>query len=137
MKKLIKLFFGERDEAIRYILVGLVTSTVSLISFFTLTEYFEINYLISNLSAWGLTVLVSYFLDKFVVFKTPYTGLKALAKEFIRFIYSRLFSFTVDMLLMWVLVEFCGIYSGFVKLLNSAVVIVLNYVISKIMVFKS
>lgn len=137
MRELIRKAFGEnRKETIRYLLMGVVTSAVNLSVFFLMTEWLGINYLLSNITAWVMTVLVGFVGNKKYVFKTPYGSRRAVLSEFLKFGYGRVFSFFVDTALLWLLVSVCGFDSAIIKLVNSVVVVLLNYVISKRWVFK-
>lgn len=125
----------DKAETLRYILVGVLTSGVNLSVYFLCNKLLQVNYLASNLIAWVCTVLVAYAANKLFVFHSHTEGLRALAREFVLFVNSRLFSGAVDQLLMWILVGGCGFNSSIVKFVNSGVVVALNYVISRLLVF--
>lgn len=133
---MLRLDAKTRDETIRYLLVGVLTSGVNLTTFFVLEKGLGVNYLVSNSAAWVATVVVAYVADKLLVFRSGFTGLLSLLREFSLFVGSRLFSGAVDMLLMWGLVAGLGLGSDLVKLLNSAVVVALNYLLSKLFIFR-
>lgn len=122
-------------ETLRYIAVGLLSAFVNLATYFICNWGFEINYLVSNLAAWALTVLVSYIADKHFVFRSKVSGAAAVIKEFVLFVNSRVISLVVDQLLMWIFVGFLEYDSSIVKLVNSVVVVLINYVISRL-IFK-
>ena len=137
MGELFKKALGEnRAETLRYLFVGVVTSAVNLSVFFAMTELLCVNYLVSNIAAWVLTALVGFAGNKRYVFRTPFGNKKAVLGELLKFGYGRIFSFFVDTALLWLLVSVCRVYSGYVKLFNSVVVVLLNYIISKRWVFK-
>ena len=114
-------------ETGRYILAGFLTAFVNLATFFTLNKAFSINYLISNLTAWALTVTVGFIVDKKYVFKDKQNE----KGELLKFVGSRLLSLFVDQLLIWILVSFLHFDSGFAKLLDSAAVVMINYILSR------
>lgn len=119
-KKLIK-------ETGRYILAGTAAAAVNLATFFICSKVFSINYLISNGLAWLLTVIVSFTLDKKYVFKALHSG----RKEMLKFAASRLLSLFIDQFMIWILVAFAGFDSSVAKIVDSAVIVVINYIISK------
>ena len=124
-------------ETLRYVLAGTLSAAVNLSVFFLMKNLLNVNYLISNLTAWTFTVIVSYFCDKIFVFRTPFGRIKQILKEFFHFVFGRVFSCITDMILLWILVEFFKMNSGFAKILNSGVVVVINYFVCKLLVFKA
>ena len=80
-----------RKETFRYTIVGVLTSTVNLFTFFLLKWVFNVNYIASNTAAWIATVVVAYLVNKFWVFKTEPDSFKQVFKEFVMFVNSRIF----------------------------------------------
>ena len=115
------------SESVRYVLAGAVTSAVNLGTFFILSRGFSINYLISNGIAWLLTVITGFMLDKRFVFKTRHAG----KKELFQFFGSRVISLFADQLMIWALVSVVGLGSSIAKIVDSAAVVVINYILSK------
>ena len=132
-----KLFKINKKETILYAIAGALSASVNLGVFFTLKDIIGLNYLFSNVIAWMATVIVAYFGDKIFVFKTEFGKALEILKEFSKFFYGRLISFTVDMSLLWFLVDTLRFNSDLAKLLNSVVVITINYAICKLLVFKA
>jgi len=114
-------------ETGRYILAGTAAAAVNLATFFICSKALSINYLISNGLAWLLTVIVSFTLDKKYVFKTLHSG----KKELFKFAASRLLSLFIDQLMIWILVAFVGFDSSLAKIVDSALVVVINYIMSR------
>lgn len=114
-------------ETCRYIAAGFVTAFVNLSTFYLLSEAFSVNYLISNLIAWLLTVITGYTVDKKYVFKDRKRG----KNELLKFFGSRVLSLAIDQLMIWLLVDFAGISSSLAKIVDSAAVVVINYLLSR------
>lgn len=127
--------FERHRETVLYVLFGVLTSAVNLIVYFTATWVLRVNYLLSNLAAWTLTVLFAYVTNKLFVFQSRCESARALLAEFAAFVNGRIVSGLMDMLLMWILVGGFAFPDPIVKLLNSAVVVAMNFVISKLFVF--
>ena len=108
-------------------LAGVLTSFVNLSTYFILSKVFSVNYLISNGIAWLLTVITGYTVDKKFVFKNRHRG----KNELIKFFGSRVLSLLIDQLLIWILVAFAGLSSSVAKIVDSAAVVVINYILSK------
>ena len=114
-------------ETGRYIVAGTAAAATNLAAYFICSKALSINYLISNGIAWLLTVIVSFTLDKKFVFKTCSIG----KKEAFKFAASRLLSLFIDQFMIWILVAFVGFNSSLAKIVDSALVVVINYIISR------
>ena len=119
-KKLIK-------ETGRYIVAGTAAAAVNLATFFICSKALSINYLISNGLAWLMTVIVSFVLDKKYVFKTKHSS----DSQLLKFAGARLLSLFIDQLMIWLLVSFAGFDSSLAKIVDSALVVVINYFMSR------
>ena len=128
--------YKKYEEIINYLIFGILTTIVSIISYFIFSKIFNINYLISNIISWILSVLFAFITNKLYVFKSKDKDKNKVIKELINFFSSRLFTFLIDMLLMYMLVSIIKIDDMISKLVTQIIVIVLNYVLSKLYVFK-
>ena len=108
-------------EIIMYLVFGVLTTVVNIVVYFLSAELLHINYLISNALAWFLSVLFAYITNRKYVFES---NSQNILKEAVSFFSSRLATGILDMVLMWLFV--------FVNV----IVVVLNYVLSKLVVFK-
>jgi len=88
---------------------------------------------ISNLFSWILSVLFAYFTNRVFVFKSKEKNLK---KEATNFIGSRVLTLLLDMVVMFLLVTMLGFNDKLGKIISQIFVIVGNYIISKLFVFK-
>lgn len=137
MKALFEKYFGNTREALSYLCVGVVSSVVNLGSYFIFTESLGLNYLFANVVSWALTVLVGFVGNKLYVFRSPFLKGRAAFIEFSRFVSGRVFSMLVDMVLIWLMVSKFGVDSAVAKLVNSVIVVIINYFVSKKLVFKN
>ena len=135
MKKLINLY-KKYEEIINYLIVGGLTTVVSIVVYFIFTKIFHINYMISNVISWIISVLFAYVTNKKFVFKSKCDTKKEILNEVYQFFKYRVFSFVIDVLLMYVFVELMNIDDMIAKVIVQIIVIVLNYVFSKLFVFK-
>ena len=76
-----------------------------------------------------------YFANKIFVFKTPFGSIHKFITEIISFVFARWITFLVDYLGVILLVEVMNQSFFFSKCLLSVIVIALNYILSKKMVF--
>lgn len=135
MRKAMALYQKYR-EMILYLVFGGLTTLVNIFSYFILTDLGHINYLVSTAAAWVLSVLFAYFTNRVWVFRSTASGAAALIKEMGSFFACRLFSGAVDMAIMFFCVSILGLPDKLIKILANVVVIILNYLFSKLFIFK-
>ena len=135
MKKIIELY-KKYSEIINYLIVGFLTTLVSIIIYFTFTKIIHINYMISNIISWVGSVLFAYITNKKFVFKSTCETKKQVIKEIYQFFNYRILSLIIDILLMYVFVELINVDDMISKIIVQIIVIILNYVFSKLFVFK-
>lgn len=121
-------------EGITYVLVGLTTTAVNLIIYQGLL-FFNVDYKIANIFAVILCKVYGYFANKLIVFKSHCDNWKELLKELVRFIMARGFTGVVDYFGLIFVVEVCNCDKVISKYAISVLVIVLNYILGKKMVF--
>lgn len=119
-----------------YIIVGVCTMIVSLVSYFIMANTLQMYYQAANIISWVLAVAFAYVTNKKYVFKSPYTSVQATTKELVSFVSSRVASLLVEILSMFFFVQVCQIDDNIVKLMNQVLVTVLNYIFSKFWVFR-
>lgn len=127
---MIKLY-KKYEELIKYVIAGVLTTVISIVSY-NIFRNIGIYYQICNVLSWICAVIFAYFVNKYYVFKSESKSLK----EFISFISCRLLSLGIDMISMFILVDLISINDRISKLIVQVIVLVLNYVFSKLFVFK-
>lgn len=123
-------------ESIMYLVFGGLTVGVNIATYIGLTRIIELNYMVANIIAWIVAVIFAYITNKFFVFESNNTELKFLIKEFTSFVSCRLLSGVMEMILMYVMIDMMGINDFITKIFTNILVIVLNYVLSKVIIFK-
>jgi putative flippase GtrA len=134
MKELIKKY----SEIIRYIIIGVLTTIVSLSSYYLLiiTVLNPDNALelqIANIISWILSVTFAYITNRHFVFKSKSKDIK---KEALKFATSRITTLLIDMAFMFLTVTVLKFNAKIAKLIVQVIVLVLNYILSKLFVFK-
>ena len=127
------------EELINYLIIGVLTTVVSLATYYllTLTVLNASNaiYLqISNIIAWLASVTFAYFTNRKFVFKVQN---KSNIREGINFYLTRISTLLIDMLIMYIFVSLLKFDNRIMKLITQIVIIILNYVLSKFIVFKN
>lgn len=120
-------------ELILYVVFGTFTFFVNLISYFFFENVLGVNYLISNIIAWFLSVLFAYITNRIWVFESKSPDI---LKEMSLFFGGRIFSGAIDTALMYAFIDILLIGDEISKIVVQVVVIILNYVFSKLIVFK-
>lgn len=118
-------------EVILYLFFGGVT-TVANIIVFKLLRIASLSLFISNSIAWVVAVLIAYFTNRKYVFDSKNDS----KKEFTSFIFFRILTLVIDMILMYLFVSLFKINDLISKIIVNVVVIILNYVFSKLIIFK-
>ena len=135
MKRLIDLY-KKYSEIINYLIVGVLTTIVSIVIYWIFTKLFHVNYMISNVISWIGSVSFAYITNKVFVFKSRCDSEKDVLIEVYQFFKYRVFSLVIDILLMYAFVEIFSIDDMIAKVIVQFIVIALNYVFSKLFVFK-
>lgn len=134
----IKEIYFKYEELWNYLVVGGLTTLVSLIAYFAVTRTFlDVNVPVqlqaANIIEWIAGVLFAYFTNRKFVFKSKNDNM---FKEFLSFTSSRFLTLLLDMLIKFVLVTLLGIYDLVALVISMVLVTVSNYFLSKFMVFK-
>ena len=127
--------FKKYKELILYLIFGVLTTLVNYISYLLLAPIFSTT-TIPTAIAWLISVLFAYFTNRKFVFESKVTDGKAILREFFSFFGARLFSGLLDVAVMWVFADIIGFNDKVVKLLSNVVVVVFNYIASKLIIFR-
>lgn len=119
-------------ELVLYVIFGTLTFFVNVITYFLFEEVMGINYLVSNVLAWFFSVLFAYVTNRIWVFESSSPDI---LKEMALFFGGRIFSGAVDTGLMYLFIDILMIGDLISKIVVQVIVVVLNYVFSKLIVF--
>ncbi len=128
-------FLKKHKEAIRYLFFGVVTTVVNFVLYYALL-FLGMHYLWAQAISWIGAVLVAYITNKLWVFESRVTGALPILREMASFVLSRIFSFGVETLLLFLMVDVADIREGIAKIPVAVITVVLNYITGKLMVFK-
>lgn len=147
LEKIKKLITGEVG---RYLIFGILTTLVNFVVYFAVTGLFgDDTYLIANVVAWVAAVAFAYVTNKLYVFESKSWKADVLKRELPSFVSARIFSLGVEEAGLWLMITVLAFDEwkigafGFevggdtlAKLGMQFVVIVMNYVFSKLVIFK-
>ena len=131
----LNIYFNLSDkykEIINYIIIGGCTTVVSIVSYYLFRIVIS-NYLVCTILSWIVSVTFAYVTNRTIVFHSKE---KNIVKEFIVFVGSRILSLLFEIAFMFVLVDLIGVGDRISKILVQFIIVVLNYIFSKIFVFK-
>ena len=130
-----KLFnlYKKYKEIINYLIFGGLTTLISIITYALFVKVFHIDYLISNVLSWIIAVLFAYITNKIFVFESKS---KKNIKEITSFFFFRVVSLIMEMIILYVFVDTLHIDDLVTKIIAQVIVIVSNYIFSKVFVFK-
>ena len=128
--------YKKYEEQILYIVFGVCTTLVNIITYIGLAKFMGINSFKANVIAWIISVLFAYVTNKIWVFKSYDYRLECLMKEIISFVSARAVSGLLDIAIMFVFVQQLLMNDIVVKLASNVLVVILNYIFSKIYIFK-
>ena len=125
-------------EVILYIVFGVLTTLVSLVTYKLCVVTFlnaenALQLQITNIIAWIVSVAFAYVTNRKFVFESKNSNK---LQEASKFVTSRIATLLMDMLIMFIGVTLLKFNDGIIKLISQVVIIVANYVFSKIFVFK-
>ena len=119
-----------------YIIFGVLTTIVNIAVFALLNSVLHWDWSVSNLLAWVIGVIFAFLTNKLFVFKSKSWEIKLVLREVASFTAARLLSLGVDMLGMWLLIDCWHANSLLSKVIMNVIVVIINYVFSKLIIFK-
>ena len=136
MFKTIKALFVKYRSPILYVFFGGCTTLINWAVYYLCYNIAGIANVPSTILAWIVAVAFAFITNKLWVFDSKSFERKTLLHEIWTFTAARLATGALDVAIMYVAVDLLGRNANLWKLLSNVVVIVLNYVFSKLIVFK-
>ena len=136
MKDNLKDLFYKYKELILYVFFGGLTTLVNWGGYWLLADLFHVPYLWATAIAQIVSILFAYVTNRIWVFESKAKGAAAVFWEMVRFFGCRGASFVLDLLCVRVGVGALHINDKVMKLLSNVIVIIVNYVFSKVFVFR-
>lgn len=125
-------------EQISYLVVGGLTTAVSLLTYYVCTKTFlnpeiPLQLQAANVISWICAVAFAYVTNRRYVFRSRAENK---VQEAAKFVLSRVTTLLMEMAIMWLGVTVLGVNDRIVKLVAQIVIILANYVLSKLLVFR-
>ena len=125
---------GFKYELIAYIIFGILTTVVDWIVYYILSNL-GVNYIINSIISWTVAVLFAFITNKLFVFDSK--RLKNIFRELVLFVLSRLSTLVINLAGMHVLISLLKLNEFISKAILSILVVILNYIFSKLFIFKT
>lgn len=123
--------YKKYKEIIDYVIVGALTTFVSIASYWVLRLIIN-NYMINTIISWICAVLFAYFANRKYVFRSKSDKI---LDEFSKFVGCRILTLGMEIVLMYVFVSLFKINDMIAKIILQVIILILNYVFSKFFVF--
>jgi len=129
-------YYRKYREVIVYLITGGITTVINFAVFFVLTNLLDIHYITSNIIAWAAAVIAAFLMNKLIVFDDGDMSGVTIIKQLASFVSFRIVSGVMETGLLYVFVEFMKLNENVVKIVVAVLVVILNYVFSKLIIFK-
>ena len=131
----IKALWARYREGILYLFFGGCTTLVNFVVYWVCTRALNAGTVLASGIAWLLSVLFAYGTNRRWVFESKASGAEIIG-EISKFFAGRIATGVMDVAIMYVTVDLLGAPDMVMKILSNVLVIILNYFISKLLVFK-
>lgn len=132
IRKLISKYW----DVLSYLFFGGLTTIVNFVVYFPCYHWLGISAAVSNVIAWVVAVAFAYLTNKPFVFKSHDWSLQTVGPELVKFVGCRIGSGVMETAIIFVAVDQLGGNGILWKVVTSVLVVILNYVASKLLVFK-
>lgn len=121
---------------ILYMFFGGLTTLVNIVSFYVLERMLGMPTVPATCAAWALSVFFAYVTNRRWVFESKENSRRGILREVGSFFLFRLLSGLIDVGIMYMCVDLLGWNSLAVKVASNVLVIIINYVASKLVIFR-
>ena len=123
-------------DILSYLFFGVLTTAVNYIVYLPCYNILGLSASVSNVIAWVFAVAFAYLTNKPFVFRSHDWSMKTVVPELTKFVGSRIASGVLETVIIFVTVDVLSWDGNVMKLVTSVLVVVINYVASKLLVFK-
>lgn len=127
---------GKYWDLIPYLFFGVCTTIVNVVTYWICAHPLKLKTMLSTIIAWILAVLFAYVTNRKWVFHSKAHEVRDICKEITSFFGCRLATGIVDWLCMFIFVDRLAMNDLFIKAAANILVIILNYLASKLLIFK-
>lgn len=132
-----KDLYRKYKDVIPYMFFGVCTTIVNVAAYWISAHLMYLPVMVSTIIAWFLAVLFAYITNRKWVFHSKVRVPGEIMREMVSFFMCRLVTGVVDWMCMFFLVGLFGLNDVIIKFIDNVVVIILNYVASKLVIFRN
>lgn len=129
-------YIKKYESVLLYLIFGVLTTFVNIVVYYILFNHVLLSNILSNGIAWVAAVIFAFITNKIWVFKSKTLEIEQVIKELIAFFSARLSTGILDMAIMYVGVDLLKVNSIYSKIISGVVVVILNYIFSKLFIFR-
>ena len=119
-----------------YGIVGLIATLLDIFVYWFVTRVFGVSVVPSTITAWFISLVFSYYANRKYVFHSTNNSIIAVIFEAVYFFACRLATGALDVAIMYIFADLMGLNDVIVKIVSNIVVIILNYIASRVFIFK-
>lgn len=131
-----KQLWETHKELILYVFFGGCTTLINIVSYFACRQVLCMPIVPADVIAWLVSVIFAYVTNKLFVFESKSWRPRLVLKESVEFLAARIFSLGVDVVMLYITVTILDFWELPMKVLANVVVIVINYIFSKWIIFR-
>ena len=135
MKKLLNLL-RKYEDILSYLVFGVLTTLVNFLVYYPLTNLLGMSATVANVIAWAVSVAFAFLTNKPFVFKSHDWSAAVVVPELVKFVGTRLGSGFLETAMIFVFVDCLAWDGNIMKIAVSVLVVIINYVGSKLLVFR-
>lgn len=130
-------FIQKYWSILAYLFFGVCTTLINLLIYWLSTDIFQLANIPSTIIAWIFAVIFAFITNKLYVFDSKSIEKTTVARELSSFLIARLLTGLLDLLIMYLAVDLLFQPKLFWKIISNILVIILNYIASKLFIFRS
>lgn len=123
-------------DIVSYLFFGVCTTIVNYLIYIPCYNFFGMSATVSNMIAWVVAVAFAYLTNKPFVFRSYDWSAETVVPELTKFVGCRIGSGAAETLILFLTVDLIGWNGNVWKLLTQVMVVILNYIGSKLLVFR-
>lgn len=132
----IRALLVKYQDIISYLFFGVLTTVVNYVVYLPLYNWLGLSATVSNAVAWAVSVAFAFLTNKPFVFKSHDWSVNVVLPELTRFLVTRIGSGLLETAIIFVTVDLLSLDGNIMKLITSVLVVIINYVGSKLLVFR-
>ena len=133
----LKTMVEKHRDVLLYLIFGVMTTAVNYVVYLPCYNLLGLSGSVSNVIAWVGAVAFAYLTNKPFVFRSHDWSAKTVIPELTRFVGCRVGSGALETAIIFLTVDLLAWNGNVMKLLTSVLVVILNYIGSKLLVFRN